>query len=188
MRINREAKGSAYLRRSQLLLRKSLQNINYHYRSAAFTSLKQQRQNFVSQIVHPMGPVKPRCGICGILLQLVDKSSEVHLLGNPRPKSSNAQDRCGSGPAARGQLCSQSNCRLREGLCLRQQEQVILIKPLGEFLVRSQLLRSIFNSGCRRRIFRLCSRLTQRSTWSGSTLGAYCLQLDIKNIFRPFCI
>lgn len=71
MRINHEAKGRAYLWRSQLLPRKSLQNINYRYRGAGFTPRKYQGQDFVSKIAHTMGPVKPKRGIYGVLLQLV---------------------------------------------------------------------------------------------------------------------
>lgn len=63
MRINREAKGNTYLRRSQLLLRKSLQNINYRHCSAGFTPLKHQRQDSVSKIVHTIGSIRLKCRI-----------------------------------------------------------------------------------------------------------------------------
>ena len=123
MRINREAKGSAYLQRSQLLPRKSLQNISYHCCSTGFTPLKyqRQRQDFVSKIVHTMGPVKLKCRICGILLQLVDSLLEYVCLktqGQNPQMHSHAQDRRGSGAAACSRLCSQSNCRLRRSIVL----------------------------------------------------------------------
>lgn len=137
MRINREAKGSAYLQRSQLLPRKSLQNINYHCCSAGFTPLKYQRQDFVSKIVHTMGPMKPKRRICGILLPLVDSLLKYVCL---KTQGQNPQmHRTGAGRVLQPALGSthEATAGFSKASCLRQQEQPLLIKPRGEFLVHS---------------------------------------------------
>ena len=84
---------------------------------------------------------------------ITGQSSEVPLLEHPRPKSSEARDRRGSGAAACGQLCSRSSWKASA------KRRAHDVKPRGECLVRSWLRRCVFNSGCRRRAFRLRERL-----------------------------
>lgn len=160
MRIKREAKGSAYLWRSQLLPRKSLQNINYH----RFHPSETAAMRFLCPKWNP-NAVFGGC-FCnqfpGFWNQCV-WLAKAKILG------------CSSGLHV--QLCSQSILRHQHHQNQPEQGPPILLKSSREFLV-SDLLPGVFNSGCRRRI----SCLMQQE------FTAHCLYLNINNDFRPFCI